>query len=215
MFQSMSINSKQGSWLMCHSKQKSSKQRINLLRLIVGSTSHYCLIINFSNLLQRGTRSESKRRKGSESKFCSNCFQPIIKKNFRKHFKFLESNTAFEIRMPTCAPFVEFVNWQKTQRVPLMFTQIRKLYQVNPCNTVGSNTKEIERHFPCSFGAVLINERSKIVSIRFFVIKKFSFTKPFRPKVLRRTLQKKRLLSTVDEVDSVVVDMMLQRETEM
>ena len=108
-----------------YSKRKSSKRRINLLRLVEGSNSHYCLITNFSNLLQRLTRSESKRKKGSKSKFCSNCFQPIIKKNFRKHFKFCASNSPLEIRMPTCAPFVEFVNWQKTE-FPLLFTPIWK-----------------------------------------------------------------------------------------
>ena len=162
-----------------YSKRKSSKRRINLLRLVEGSNSHYCLITNFSNLLQRLTRSESKRKKGSKSKFCSNCFQPIIKKNFRKHFKFCESNSPLEIRMPTCAPFVEFVNWQKTQRVPFIVYADLEAIDVpsNPSTTVGSNTKEIEKQFPCSFGAVLIDDRSKFVSIRFFGIKNFRFTK--------------------------------------
>ena len=152
-----------------YSKQKFSKRRINLLRLVVGSNSHYCLITNFSNLLQRLTRSESKRKKSSKSKLCSNCFQPIIKKNFRKHFKICESNSPLEIRMPTCALFVEFVTWQKTQRVPFIVYADLEAFDVpsNPSTTVGSNTKEIEKQFPCSFGAVLIDDRSKFVSVRF------------------------------------------------
>ena len=81
--------------------------------------------------------------------------------------------------MPTCAPFVEFVNWQKTQRVPFIVYADLEAIDVpsNPSTTVGSNTKEIEKQFPCSFGAVLIDDRSKFVSIRFFGIKNFRFTK--------------------------------------
>ena len=63
-----------------YSKRKSSKRRINLLRLVEGSNSHYCLITNFSNLLHRLTRSESKRKKGSKSKFCSNSFHLSTRK---------------------------------------------------------------------------------------------------------------------------------------
>ena len=46
-----------------YSKNKSSKRRINLLRLIEGSKTHYCLIKNFSNLLQRLTRSSKKQQR--------------------------------------------------------------------------------------------------------------------------------------------------------
>ena len=45
-----------------YSKNKISKRHINLLRLVDGSKSHYCLIKIFSNLIQRLTRSEKKRR---------------------------------------------------------------------------------------------------------------------------------------------------------
>ena len=132
---------------VCYSKQKSSKRRFNLLRLVVCSNSHYYLITNFSNILQQLTRSESKRKKGSKSKFCSNCFQPIIKKNFRKHFKLCWSNSPLKICMPTCALFVEFVNSQKTQRVPFIVYADLEAIDVssNLSTTVGSNTKEIEK----------------------------------------------------------------------
>ena len=71
-----------------YSKNKNSKRRVNLLRLVSGSKTHYCPIENFSNLLQRLTRSEKKRRNGSKSRFCSNCFQAIIKRNYTNHIKF-------------------------------------------------------------------------------------------------------------------------------
>jgi len=145
-----------------YSKNKTSKRRINLLRLVDGSKSHYCLIKNFSNLLQRLTRSEKKRRQGPKSKFCSNCFQPILRKNYRSHAKFCESNSPLEIRMPLSSPIIEFVNWQKTQRVPFVVYADLEAIDVRSDASVkaGLNTKEIERQYPCSFGAILLDERS-------------------------------------------------------
>ena len=43
-----------------YSKNRSCKWRVNSLRLVSGCKTHYCLIKNFSNLLQRLTRSEKK-----------------------------------------------------------------------------------------------------------------------------------------------------------
>ena len=109
-----------------YSKNKNSKRRVNLLRLVSGSKTHYCLIKNFSNLLQRLTRSENKRRNGSKSRFCSNCFQSIIKRNYMNHIKFSESNAPLEIRKPISSPTIEFVNWQKTKKFRLLCTRISK-----------------------------------------------------------------------------------------
>ena len=83
--------------------------------------------------------------------------------------------------MLTCALFVEFVNWQKTQRVPFFVYADLEAIDVpsNLSTTVGSNTKEIEKQFPCSFGAVLMDDRCEFVNIRFFDIKNFRFTKTF------------------------------------
>ena len=166
---------------MYYSKQKTSRQRINLLLLIVDSNSHYCLITNFSNLLQRLTPSNCKRKKGSMSKFCSNCFQPIIKKNFRKRFKFCESYSPLGIRMPTCALFFEFVRWQKTQRVPFfVYADLETIdVPLNPSTTVGSNTKEREKQFPCNVGAVLIDDRSNFAVLGFSASKTCVSRNPF------------------------------------
>ena len=129
-----------------YSKNKSSKRRVNLLRLVSGCKTHYCVIKN-SNLLQRLTRSEKKRKHGSKCKFCSNCFQPIIKRNYRRHTNFCESNAALEVRMPVSSPNVEFQNWQKTQRVPFVVYADLEAIDVRSVDAskLGSNTKEIER----------------------------------------------------------------------
>ena len=143
-----------------YSKSKSSKRRVNLLRLVSGCKTHCCLIKNFSNLLQRFTRSEKKRKLGSKSKFCSNCFQPIIKRNYRSHTNFFESNASLEVRMPVFSSHVEFQNWQKTQRVPfVVYADLGAIdYRFVDASRLGSNTKEIERQYPCSFGAILADE---------------------------------------------------------
>ena len=75
------------------------------------------------------------------------------------HIKICESNAPFEIRMPISSPTIEFVNWQKTP-----FVVYADLEAIDVCSEdaqrTGSNTKEIESQYPCSFGAILLDERS-------------------------------------------------------
>ena len=144
-----------------YSKNKSCKRRVKLLRLVSGCKTHYCLIKNFSNLLQRLIRSEKKTKHDSKSKFCSNCFQPIIKRNYRRHTNFRESNAPLEVRMPVSSPNVEFQNWQKTQRVPfVVYADLEAIDDRSvDASKLDSNTKEIERQYPCSFGDLLVDER--------------------------------------------------------
>ena len=143
-----------------YSKNK-SKRRINLLRLTGDSRYTYCLITNFSNLLEQLTRSENKRRKGSKSKFCSNCFQPIMKKNFKTHFKFCDSNSPLKFGCLLLPPPSE-LSIGKRQRVPIVVYADLEAIDVRSISpvTVGANTKEIEKQYPCSFGAVLLDCRS-------------------------------------------------------
>ena len=145
-----------------YSKNKNSKRRENLLRLVSGYKRQYCLIKHFSNLLQRLTQSEKKPRNGSESRFCSNCFQPIIKRNYINHINFCDSNAPLEIGMPSFSPTNEFVYWQKTQRAP--FDVFVDLGAIDVCSVdaqrIGSNTNKTERQYPCSFGVFLVNEKS-------------------------------------------------------
>ena len=64
--------------------------------------------------------------------------------------------------MPISSPTIEFVNWQKTPKVP--FVVYADLEAIDVCSVdaqkISSNTKEIERQYPCSFGAILVDERS-------------------------------------------------------
>ena len=104
-----------------HSKNRRGRHKNDLLRLMDNQNSHYCLIKKFSNLIHFLTGSRMKHDKGPNSRFCRNSFQPIVTKNFKKHVSFCESNAPLEIRTPLESPKIEFVNWEKTQSVPLMF----------------------------------------------------------------------------------------------
>ena len=71
---------------VCHSKNRASRKNLKLLLLMDESKNHYCLIKNFSNLMQKLNRSSKKRTKGPKSRFCGNCFQPVIRKSYGKSY---------------------------------------------------------------------------------------------------------------------------------
>ena len=155
------------------SKNKKSRRRVDLLRLVNGKRSHYCLIKNFSNIIHHLSRSPKKREAGPKSRFCRNCYQPIAKQNMQRHLKFCETNVPLEIVMPGQGRVVEFVNWQKTQRCS--FTVYADLEAINvPQSESGSDarskTREIERQYPASYGAVLIDMRGEWFSFVVFKI---------------------------------------------
>ena len=144
-----------------HSKNRRERHKIDL-RLMDNQNSYYCLIINFSNLIHFLTRSRIKHDRRPKSHFCRNCFQPIIKKNFRKHVSFCESNAQLDIRMPLESTTIEFVNWEKTQKCP--FVVYADLEAINLASAqlpqTKCRTREIERQYAASFGAVLVDSRS-------------------------------------------------------
>ena len=142
-----------------HSKNRRRRQKIDLLPLMDKQNSHYCLNKNFSNINHFLTRS---RMKGPKSRFCRNCFQATIKKNFMKHVSFCENNAPLESRMPLKSPRIELVNWEKTQKCP--FVVYADLEAINVASAQFPQTKcrtrRIERQYAASFGAVLVDSRS-------------------------------------------------------
>ena len=86
-----------------------------------------------------------------------------------KHIKFCESNAPLEVRMPISSPTIEFVNLQKTQRVSVVV--YAHLEAIGVCSVdvqrIGSTTKGIETQYPCSFRAILVDDRSWF-SLTFF-----------------------------------------------
>ena len=77
--------------------------------------------------------------------------------------------------MPLTLPIFKFVNWKQTQRVPLVIYEGLEAIDVRSEGSVraGSNAKEVERQYSCSFGAILMDEKiwfifSYLVSLNFF-----------------------------------------------
>ena len=103
-----------------HRKNRKGRHKTDLIRLMDNQNSHYGLIKNLSNLFHSQSRSRMKHDKGSKLRFCRNCFQAIIKKNFEKHVSICASNASLEIRMLLQSPTIEVVNWGKTQKCPFV-----------------------------------------------------------------------------------------------
>ena len=115
--------------------------------------------------MHRLHRSSKKRFKGPKSKFCGNCFQPIVRKNYQKHLEFCEEHKPVEIQMPEDGKTISFSNWQKTQWCPFVVYADLEAIDVK-CDEIGastSNTTEIERQYPASFGAVLFDKRTNSI----------------------------------------------------
>ena len=106
-----SINVYQMENSVYHSRNRRERHKIDLLRLLENQNSNYCPIKTSSNLILFLISSRMKHYKGPESRFCWNCCQPIIKKNFEKKVIFCESNAPLEIRMPLESPTIELVSW--------------------------------------------------------------------------------------------------------
>ena len=163
-----------------HSKNRRGRHKIDLLRLKDNQNSHFCLIKKLSNYIRFPTRSRLKLDRGLKSRIFRNCFQPILRKNFKKHVSFCESNAPLEIRMPLESPTIEFVNWEKTQKCP--FVVSADLEAINVASAQFPQTicwtREIERQYAASFGAVLVESRSWLkfayISMRFW--RKLIFT---------------------------------------
>ena len=146
------------------SKNRKCRQKVKFLQLVDHDKSHYCLIENFRNLMHHLTRSSSKRVGGPRARLCGNCMQSIVKHNFSNHVQFCEHHKALEIKMPDKTKKLTFENWQKTQLNP--FVVYADLEAIDVASDGAgenniSNTIEIERQYPASFGAILIYSNCK------------------------------------------------------
>ena len=142
-----------------HSKNPKCRRKVKLLLLVDENKSHYCLIKNFSNIMHHLSRSPKKRTKGPKSRFCGNCMQSIAKHNFVNHVQFCEEHKPLEIKMPAHDKRLFFDNWQKTQLNPFVVYADLEAIDVPSNGTDDPNvsTVEIEKQYPASFGAVLVD----------------------------------------------------------
>ena len=78
---------------------------------------------------------------------------------------FCETNAPLEIRMPNESTSIEFFHCEKTQKCP--FVVYADLEAIIVASTVlptatHARTREVERQYPASYGAELVDSRSKL-----------------------------------------------------
>ena len=148
-----------------HSKNRSCRRKVKLLLLVDEQRSHYCLIKTFQHNAPFDAIIK-ETNKGPKSRFCGNCMQSITKHNFITHVEFCEEHKPLEIKMPEKDKRLIFNNWQKTQLNP--FVVYADLEAIDVASDGGdassSNTVEIERQYPASFGAVLVESNCKYLA---------------------------------------------------
>ena len=80
---------------------------------------------------------------------------------------FCGTNAPLEIRIPNESTSIEFFHWKKTQKCP--FVVYADLKAINVASTVlstanQSRTREVERQYRASYGAVYVGPRSRLSS---------------------------------------------------
>ena len=146
----------------CLTKYKTAAGKIELLLLTEENNSHYCLITNFQTFNHRVCRSKKKAEKGPKAKICSNCMHFVIKSGYTRHVKLCETNRPLDVSRPSNGSKTQFSNWQKTQKFSFVVNADLEAINVavNEPQT-SKNTENIERQYPASYGAVLVNSKSK------------------------------------------------------
>ena len=90
--------------------------------------------------------------------------QSIVKHNFSSHAQFCEHHKPLEIKIPDNNKKLTFENWQKTQlNAFVVYADLEAIDVASDGAGENNipNTIEIERQYPASFGAILVNSNSK------------------------------------------------------
>ena len=86
--------------------------------------------------------------------------QPIVKHNFLQHVQFCQHHKPLEIKLSESKKKLAFENWKKTQPNPFVVYAGLETMEV-ASNGVGANnnpnTIEIERQYPASVGAIMVD----------------------------------------------------------
>ena len=105
----------------------------------------------------------------------------MIKSGHSRHVKLGETNRRLDISMPSNASKIRFSNWQKTQKC--LFVVYADLEAINVAVNepqTPKKTKNIERQYPASYGAVLVNSKSKFhLNTIFWFLKSPSYISNF------------------------------------
>ena len=151
-----------GSLTSCHqSNVKSTSRKVFLLLLTDGLNSHYCLVTNFQHFMHTLCRSSWKAMTGPKAKSCVNCMQSIGKVKNSGYDRLCEENQPLRIVMRNEDSKLNLNNWEKTQKSP--FVVYADLEALNFPGDIKEwrKTVIIEKQYPASYGAILLNCRTK------------------------------------------------------
>ena len=127
------------------------KHHIDLLIITNETTSHYCLIHNFSRLFSTKT-SKGKRKQH----YCRNCLQGYDKEEkLQQHQPYCYENAPVRIILPKEGTTIQFKNYKMSMKVPyVVYADFESfLRPVNTCtpNSKQSYTKQYQKHVRNSF----------------------------------------------------------------
>ena len=119
--------------------------------------------------------------KNNIRKFCERCLQSIAREKFKLHKSLCEHHQPQVIQMPEEGSTVKFKNWQKTFKCPFVvyadlealdvrteaFESVEELVRKG-FNESSASSFVVEKQYPCSFGAVLVDSRNSNVQLKKF-----------------------------------------------
>ena len=124
---------------------------IDLLLISNETTSHYCLINNFSRLMASST-SKNEHKKY----FCRNCLQGYYSKEaLAKHCNYCKEHSCVRAELPKEGSSVRFNHVGRSMRVPfVVYADFEsRIIPINTCspNEKQSFTKQYQKHIPSSY----------------------------------------------------------------
>ena len=127
------------------------KYHIDLLLISNETTSHYCLINNFSRLIASST-SKNEHKKY----FCRNCLQGYYSKEaLAKHWNYCKEHSCVRVELPKEGSSVRFNHVERSMRVPfVVYADFEsRIIPINTCspNEKQSFTKQYQKHIPSSY----------------------------------------------------------------
>ena len=132
-------------------KNYGRKHHIDLLYTSNKVTNHYCLIKNFSRLMN-SSKSKDERKKY----YCRNCMLGYRSKEaLSKHWPYCKEHSCVRVELPEKGSSVGFRHPERKMRVPFVIyadfeSYIKPIYTCGP-DEKKSFTKEYQKHTPSSF----------------------------------------------------------------
>ena len=132
-------------------KNYGRKHHIDLLLISNKVTNHYCLIKNFSRLMN-----SSKSKDEHKKYYCRNCMLGYRSKEaLSKHWPYCKEHSCVRVELPEKGTFLKFSHPERKMRVPFVIyadfeSYIKPIYTCGP-DEKQSFTKEYQKHTPSSF----------------------------------------------------------------